>query len=332
MAAFEALKEVDGGGHSDESLIRLAGSIESRDASLAYEIVLGTLRRRLQLHHLIRHFGGLDAPNLDLAVRLALEIGFYQLRFLDRVPAHAAVAESVELVKRSGKRSAAGLVNAVLRKDKGQKLEWPDRATRLSTPEWLLARWDDRAEVVAAHSLTVPPSGMDPGSRAIVPLLDLHPGQNFVDVCAAPGNKTREALSLQPAIAVACDISERRLTNVPGERVLLDATRPLPFRSRFDRVLVDAPCSGTGTLARNPEIKWRLRPHDLERHQRRQKMILASAMDALAPGGLLVYSTCSLEPEENEHVVDGYRVRETMRRWPGVDEGDGFFAAVIESR
>lgn len=329
-AAFHVLKLVEGGGHSDELLVRHTATLDARDAALAWELVLGSLRRRLQLRYLANHFG---APQrLDLAVRLALDLGFYQLRFLDRIPRHAAVSESVELIKRAGKRSAAGLVNAILRKDHGQKIDWPSREIRLSTPEWLLARWGDRAESIGAHSLTVPPSGMDPGSRAIVPLLDLQPGHLFLDLCAAPGNKTRQAMELGPSLTVACDRSAPRLETVPGERVQLDATQPLPFRPVFDRVLVDAPCSGTGTLARNPEIKWRLKPEDLPRHQQRQRQILRSALEVLAPGGRLVYSTCSLEPEENEEVVEAFRPVFTMRRWPGEDEGDGFFAAVLESR
>jgi 16S rRNA (cytosine967-C5)-methyltransferase len=116
--------------------------------------------------------------------------------------------------------------------------------------------------------------------------------------------------------------------------VVLDATQALPFAHRFDRILLDVPCSGTGTLGRNPEIKWRLAPADLEDLHRRQAALLANARTALAPGGLLVYSTCSLEPEENEAVVaavPGKLVVETMRRLPGRDAGDGFYAAVIKS-
>ncbi len=330
-AALRVLTQVAEGRHSDDALVEAAAALDSRDAALAYELALGVLRRQMQLDYLILHLGGASPSKLDRPVLLALRLGFYQLRFLERVPPHAAVAESVEMVKRSGKRSAAGLVNAILRKDRGQEIHWPDRATRVSTPEWLLARWGDRAEAIGEHSLTVPPSGMDPASRRIVPLLDLRPGLSFLDLCAAPGNKTRQALEHSPSPAVACDRSHRRLASVPGLRVQLDAQMPLPFRHLFDRILVDAPCSGTGTLARNPEIKWRLTSNDLPRHQERQRAILAQAVTVLAPGGRLVYSTCSIEPEENEDVVAGYRVKETIRLWPGTDGGDGFFAAIIES-
>jgi 16S rRNA (cytosine967-C5)-methyltransferase len=115
--------------------------------------------------------------------------------------------------------------------------------------------------------------------------------------------------------------------------VALDGTRPLPFSARFDRILVDAPCSGTGTLARNPEIKWRLKPSDIAELHRRQVLLLRNALERLAPGGRLVYSTCSLEREENEDVVEasGARALRLWRRLPGLDAGDGFFAAVITS-
>ncbi|MGA3018577.1 MAG: hypothetical protein ABSF62_15755, partial [Bryobacteraceae bacterium] len=133
------------------------------------------------------------------------------------------------------------------------------------------------------------------------------------------------------------DLRFRRLAHLKGmgaDLVVLDGTRALPFARRFQRILVDAPCSGTGTLGRNPEIKWRLAPSDLEDFPRRQAALLANGRTALAPGGLLVYSTCSLEPEENERVVASVPpelVVEVMRRIPGRDPGDGFYAAVIKS-
>ncbi len=173
----------------------------------------------------------------------------------------------------------------------------------------------------------------DIGSQAVVPLLGLEPGQTFLDVCASPGNKTAQALETRVS-AIACDLhlSRARLLLPLGIPVVtLDATQPLPFARRFDRILVDAPCSGTGTLARNPEIKWRLHPEDIADLQKRQIAILRNALDCLAPGGRLVYSTCSLEREENQHVVkqSGVPIIETMERLPGREPGDGFFAAVL---
>ncbi len=334
------------------------------------------LRRRAQLDFLIAHFGGRPAGRLDPEVCIALRMGVYQVRFLDRVPGHAAVSESVELVKIARKRSAAGFVNAVLRKVHREPVGWPDRATALSQPQWLLERWDrqfgpEAAERIAGAFLTAPetyvripaavqsgtqgleptaipgcyrvaggdPSGFriqDIGAQSIVPLLELKAGRTFLDLCAAPGNKTAQALE-SGVKAIACDLHPRRLSWLKGldcDLVVLDAAEPLPFRRRFDRILLDAPCSGTGTLARNPEIRWRLRPEDLPRYQERQVRLLSRALDALAPGGRLVYATCSLESEENDAVVEkvlGHPPDAVRIRLPGLDPGDGFFAAVITS-
>ncbi len=370
--AFDVLRGVHEGGFASELLMARSAELDSRDAGLASQIVFGCLRFQLQLDFLIRHFAGRNAK-LDPEVRIALRMGIYQIRYLERIPAHSAVFESVELVKRARKRSAAAFVNAILRKVNRAPVEWPDRQTALSCPEWLLARWEARfgaeiTERIAGASLrepelyvrapdggpglepTVvpgcyrvpdggPPAGariQDIGSQSIVPLLELAPGQTFLDLCAAPGNKTTQALE-SGVNAIACDLRWRRLKTVSGcRRVVLDASRPLPFEARFDRILVDAPCSGTGTLARNPEIKWRLQPSDIAQLQQLQIAILGNALDHLAPGGRAVYSTCSIEREENEDVVaavtasrPALRILETRRRIPGRDCGDGFFAAVL---
>ena len=341
--AFEVLTRVESGGWASDLLRQLTARLDSRDAGLASEIVFGCLRYQAQLDYLIdRHTG---SRTLDREVRIALRMGVYQLRHLDRVPAHAAVSESVELVKRHGKRSAAGFANAILRRVDRSPHAWPDRATGLSLPPWLLERWDRQydaatVESIAAAALQPPEAAVastgriqDIGSQSIVPLLDIQPGMTFLDLCAAPGNKTAQAIELG-AHAVACDLHWQRLhdSGLACPRVVLNGTRPLPFSRRFDRILVDAPCSGTGTLGRNPEIKWRLRPADLPDLHRRQVALLRSALESLAPGGTLVYSTCSLEDEENQQVIAAFpgdwRIH---RRLPGVHPGDGFFAAVLPS-
>ncbi|MCU1293740.1 MAG: NusB/RsmB/TIM44, partial [Bryobacterales bacterium] len=109
-----------------------------------------------------------------------------------------------------------------------------------------------------------------------------------------------------------------------------------PFSHNFDRIFVDAPCSGTGTLSRNPEIKWRVQTVDLPRFAERQTAIVKQALRLLAPGGALLYATCSLETEENEQVVaaalaksPGRRLIRDMWRLPGRDEGDGFYTALL---
>ncbi len=343
QAAFDVLRKVEEGGYAGDLLVRRSAALDSRDAGLASEIVFGCLRYQAQLDYLIDR---LASGRLDLEVRIALRMGVYQVRHLDRVPAHAAVGESVELVKRGRARSASGLVNAVLRKIDSGPVEWPDRATELSMPCWLLDRWDrqfgvETAEVIAREFLKpaethVASTGriQDVGAQSVAPFLDLHPGLTFLDLCAAPGNKTAQAIELG-ADAIACDIHWHRLTQLRDldcRRVVLDGTVALPFRGQFDRILVDAPCSGTGTLGRNPEIKWRLKPADLPELHDKQVALVRNALAHLRPGGRLVYSTCSLEDEENRQVIQEFPGPwRTTERLPGRDEGDGFFIAVLTS-
>jgi 16S rRNA (cytosine967-C5)-methyltransferase len=341
--AFRVLQRVHGGGYATDLLRRESG--DARDLALAESIVLGCLRYQAQLDYLIEFFSGRKQPKLDDEVRIALQMGIFQLRYLDRIPAHAAVAESVELVKQAHKRSAAGFVNAVLRKVNRSPIAWPDKATELSVPAWMLERWErqygqEAAMEVARAALEQPEAAInpdtgrqqDPGAQSIVPLLEIQPGMTVLDLCAAPGNKTAQILALGGRV-IAADRYLKRLAEVPAgaQRVILDAATVLPFDVKFDRILVDAPCSGTGTLARNPEIKWRLRPDDLPRFAGLQRKILENALHGLKPGGRLVYATCSLEREENEDVIAGLPVTATHLRLPGRDPGDGFFAAAFSS-
>jgi 16S rRNA (cytosine967-C5)-methyltransferase len=361
---FDILMAVESGGYAADLLTVRCEAIPSRDAGLAASITLGVLRYRSQLDFLVRHYSGKGTHKLDIEVLTALRMAIFQLRYLDRVPAHAAVTESVNLIKRARKRSATGFANAILRKVNREPVAWPDRETELCVPGWMLRRWEvrygrDIAEGIARAALETPqryirvpegaeaPAGAEPteiagcyfaadpqgfriqdiGSQAVVPLLDLQPGMRYLDLCAAPGNKTAQALE-SGVQALACDIHMSRLKQMLDLQiplVQLDAEQPLPFAPIFDRILVDAPCSGTGTLAHNPEIKWRLREEHLAELSARQCRILENAKRVLRPGGLLVYSTCSLEPEENEGVAGAA----AMQRIPGEAAGDGFFAAVL---
>jgi 16S rRNA (cytosine967-C5)-methyltransferase len=377
-AAFDVLETVSSGGYASDAARLATATLSARDAGLARQIIFGCLRYQAQLDHSIAAYSGRAPQKLDSIVAIALRAGIFQMRYLERIPAHAAVHDSVEYVKHR-KRAAAGLTNAVLRKVNRAPAIWPDSATELSCPDWLLARWSQHfspelareiagaalAEpvpyirvqpgddlppglelegtgVAGAYRLLAPaPPGMrlhDISSQSIVPLLALQPGLRYLDLCAAPGNKTLQALETLLSLAVACDISPARIRDVPPacQRVVLDASEPLPFGTLFDRIFIDAPCSGTGTLGRNPEIKWRLRERDLARFAEKQLAIARQAARLLAPGGKLVYATCSLEREENEEVVRALLEEEpSLRRereiWriPGREEGDGFFAAVL---
>ncbi len=378
--AHQALESVSEGAYSSDILRELSSKLTPRDAGLASQIVFGCLRYQSQLDFLIFHYSGRAASDLDTVVRIALRSALLQIRYLDRIPRHAAVHESVEYVKKR-QRQATGFTNAVLRKVGREPVQWPDRATELSIPPWLLERWTEHfgkeeADAIAAVSLVEPaqyvrippgekipdelraepteilgayrllapaPAGWrqhDIGSQAIIPLLDLRAGDRYLDLCAAPGNKTLQAMEARPGLSVACDVSYRRLREVPPicPRVVLDASRPLPFARQFNRIFIDAPCSGTGTLARNPEIKWRLGLSDLARFHEKQSQILTQAIPALEAGGSLLYATCSLEKEENEAIVSecldrhsDMRCIRQLWRLPGRDEGDGFFAAVLEN-
>jgi 16S rRNA (cytosine967-C5)-methyltransferase len=397
-AAFGALMAVETRAAFADELLHggRLDKLDERDRALATELTLGVLRWRGALDSLVEQRTGKPAAALDPEVRTALRLGAYQLRYLDRAPAHAAVSESVELVKRGPRRSAAGLVNAVLRR-------LPERATHadetaLAYPAWLGDRWrarlgeagaraamaaglerpatwlrldvrrdlDETVRMLADEGVETEPVEFpwarrlvagrpertrawaegrvriqDIGSQAVVPLLGLKPGMTFLDVCAAPGGKARQAIEMLGGArgVVAGDRSPARLETLRRlgaetvDAVAFDAERPLPLARRFDRVLVDAPCSGTGTLGRNPDIKWRLQLADLADLAARQRRILANALDAAASGGSVVYSTCSLEPEENEHIVaavlaerPGWRVEATLERNPGREPGDGFRA------
>ncbi len=397
-AAYAILMRVErDGAYTDELLHRgRLDALDERDRALASELVLGVLRRRGALDWMLEKPVRKAVAELDLEVRTALRMGLYQLRYLERIPAHAAVGESVELVKRGPRAQAAGLVNAVLRRA-GER---PDASIEaaLCHPAWLVERWKRNLGGAAAERLMLanlerPATWLrlnvrfdldetlglleaegvatavgerpwthkllsgrpqataawragrlriqDSGSQAIAPLLGLAPGMRLLDVCAAPGGKTQHAIEILGSEkgVTACDLHSARLRRMrelgpaSADLVALDAACTLPFRERFDRVLVDAPCSGSGTLSRNPDLKWRLEPNDIPRLAELQTAILRRALDVVSPGGALVYATCSLEPEENDGVVEaalserpGWKVEERLARTPGQDAGDGFRA------
>ncbi|MGB8542031.1 MAG: 16S rRNA (cytosine(967)-C(5))-methyltransferase RsmB [Candidatus Acidiferrales bacterium] len=394
--AYDVLRRVEAEGAyaTDVLHTELGARVRADDAALATEIALGVLRWRGLLDFLLQRALKKPVERLDLPVAIALRMGLYQLRFLERIPARAAVNESAELVKSARKSSAASLVNAVLRRLAAEAKEPPEKflpadislAERLSIlyshPAWLVQRWlvrlgetqttsllrannqtprmacslhhaERRDEILKGlqnAGLGVEPGHLlrsafaiivgsptrtesfrhgdisiqDEASQAIPLLLDVHPGNRVLDLCAAPGGKTPTLARRagKNGLVVAADRHAHRLRAMREQfkrlqlsdvRIVeLDAARPLPFGIQFDRILLDAPCSGTGTLARHPEIRWRLKPEQLSELNHLQRDLLVSALKQLAPGGRLVYSTCSLEPEENEELI-----AEALRDTPG---------------
>jgi len=448
-AAFDILLQVEKEDAYASELLHSAqyAALSPEDHGLATQIVMGVLRWRSQLDALLAPFSKWRLEKLDVEVLTSLRMGAYQLTRLERVPAHAAVHESVELVKRSRRTSAAGLVNALLRKVGGtaaatRSVPGSNSSDALAStssaiaaecahPEWLAAQWlahfgvettraicveDQR--VPATHIRLREESGgvgsapfdfvgedvrLAPGSllatarrvesgditktqafrngriaiqdeaSQLVALL-VGQGSRILDACAAPGGKTAILAERNPEAAiVALDLHPHRTrlleerVKAPNIKIITADLRSLPVGEKFDRVLVDAPCTGTGTLARHPEIKWRLRAENIRELQALQVELVQAAMRQVAPGGTLLYSTCSLEAEECEQVVEKVlgeaagkefepgniseelsRLRNDkiltvakierltqgpyLRTYPGVHPCDGFFAAILRRR
>ena len=464
--AFDILQRIAAGkGHCDELLQeRLVWPLSQEDRNLATALVMGVLRWQIRLDALVQPLLKRPGQKLPEPVAIALRMGAFQLLYMDRIPAHAAISESVELCRAAGQPHATGMVNAVLRKialspkasqsaaaeTKPPQAAAPTAqiAARFAHPLWLVERWvaaygpANAAAICEADQTQPMPAfrdvpedasfgdlqpgrllsaarigtlttaqaeaseqqrgqtcglhSMDEGSQLVAEIaaFGVPAAGRILDCCAAPGGKTRVLAERNPASeVVAADASKRRLDemrrrleadpragNIRFVRadagVVVDASiaadaseAPPAIAGSFDRILCDVPCSGTGTLARNPEIRHKLRPENLPLFAARQRTILQASMQRLAPGGRVVYSTCSLEPEENQAVVaaclasspagefrlvdmagvlaglrDAGIVRPEaaemlsqtalqegcLRTLPGVHPCDGFFAAVIE--
>jgi 16S rRNA (cytosine967-C5)-methyltransferase len=451
-AAFDILLRVERESSYASELLHATKyeSLSAADHALTTELAMGVLRWRSWLDTEIARASSLPLTRLDLEVVLALRLALYQFRWLDRIPQRAALHESVELIKRAKKRSAAPFVNAVLRKflagepkieESKPHLDSPEAiANALAHPLWMVERWTneyglDPARAICEYDQRVPVTAVrlrapeveaelvqegitfgqgilltcarriihgditrtqafrigkvviqDEASQLVAALVASASalGNSFeqpptgrlriLDCCAAPGGKTLAITDHNPNASVAAiEIHPHRArlmqrvlskshsaTSIP---VVIADARHLPTSSLFDRVLVDVPCSGTGTLARNPEIKWRLTHDGLNELQSLQIAILHSAMNQVAPGGTVIYSTCSLEREENEDVIEqvlegnsSFRLRDCrldleqlkaagelawsniasltrgpyLRTLPGVHPCDGFFAALLE--
>jgi 16S rRNA (cytosine967-C5)-methyltransferase len=384
--ALTVLRRVEEqGAYADRALHGDARDLDARDRALAKRLVFGTVQRRGTLDWIIAQH--VDR-RLDPQVRAALLLGLYQLLYTD-VPAHAAVAESVELAKPS---PGAKLVNAVLRKVQREGVELPSDATPKgaaiahSHPEWLVLLWwdwlgadetrlllaadnepaelalrinplagvavdlegrreDDALVVegpidVLAHPLYLA-GAITPQSRAsqrVARAVDPQPGERVLDLCAAPGGKTTHLAALMgdqgeivavekhPRRAQALAVQAERLhaTSVKVHVGDAKAITPEQLGGTFDRVLVDPPCSGLGTLRTHPDLRWRATPEAIEVLRGEQEAIVAAARSVLKPGGRLVYSTCTLSPREE--IVSGTVVRTLPHR----DATDGFYIAVVD--
>jgi len=423
-AAFDVLVRVETHNSYAAELLHsnLLTPLSAADRGLATELVMGVLRWRQSLDQLLEAAAGKSLVKFDLEVKLALRLGAYQLLYLHRIPARAAVNESVELVKQHGKRSAAPLINAVLRKLSKVSFgpSWkpsPDDLSRTySHPPWLVDRWAvtyelEAARAICEHNQARPQTTIRAGSPIVIEELSsqgitlepaellsnawhvrsgditgtrayrerrlaiqdeasqlvalLGKGETILDCCAAPGGKSAIVAERNPsAFVVSMDLHLHRarlLRKLTGlSAVLAGDARQLPFNRQFDCIIADLPCTGTGTLRRNPEIKWRLQAEDLQRLAGLQFEILCSIASVAKT---IVYSTCSLEPEEGEEVIGRFlaenaafrlspverRLQELseegsirasavrdllrndfLRTVPGIHSCDGFFAAILE--
>lgn len=315
-----ALRRIDDGAYANLVVPALLGrsALAQRDRAFVTELVYGTTRMRRACDFLVDRF--LFRP-VDAEVRAALRLGAYQLVFL-ATPAHAAVAETVELIKGPGR----GLVNAVLHRvaDAGPPARWPDEPTRLSYPDWIVERLAlDLGPVEAAAALEQmnEPAPVneradgytqDLASQEVARLVGVGRGERVADLCAAPGGKATLLAQDGPAVVAAGDIhtgragllaTNSRRVDRPEVGVYVGDGRRPPLRPQaFDRVLLDAPCTGLGALRRRPDARWRVGPESVAQLVELQRRLLTGAIGLLRPGGLLAYSVCTLTRAETVEI------------------------------
>lgn len=301
-------------------------SLDRRDRAFVTDLVYGTTRMQRACDHLVDRF---LLDEVEPPVRAALRVGAYQLAFAE-VPPHAAVGATVGAVP----RKVRGLVNAVLRRVADNPLgddDWPDLATRLSYPDWIVERLvrdlGEPAAIEALETMNRPAPVVtradgyrqDPSSQAVAALVAAGPGMRVADTCAAPGGKTT-AIASTGAWVAASDVRASRVGLVAANRdelglgdrvaVLVADGRALPYRpGSFDRVLVDAPCSGLGALRRRPDARWRITEDAVERLAQLQVELVEAAAELLAPGGELVYAVCTLTDAESVGVDEQIAAR-----------------------
>jgi 16S rRNA (cytosine967-C5)-methyltransferase len=314
--ALEALHRIDDGAYANLVTPALLerSRLTSRDRNFVTAIAYGATRMRRALDYMVdRH----ALRPTDDEVRRVLRLGAFELAYL-RTPPHAAVSQAVSLAP----ERARGFVNAVLRKvaaDVAAGIRWPDLPTELSYPDWIFDALIDALgkehAVAALRQMDEPAEAterddgyiQDLASQWVVDLVGALPGERILELCAAPGGKST-LLAATGAAVTASDVSPRRSQLVAANAARLGAELAgvvaadglaSPFRPRsFDRVLVDAPCSGLGVLRRRPDARWRIKETDVEELADLQRRLLAAGAELVRPGGVLIYSVCTLTVEE----------------------------------
>jgi 16S rRNA (cytosine967-C5)-methyltransferase len=316
QVARDALLRID----SDEAYANLvlppmldSSRLDERDRAFVTELVYGTTRMRRACDWAVDRFAK-DPGQIEPIVRNVLRLGCYQLLFL-RTPSHAAVATSVDLVP----ERARGLVNAVLRKVAAEPVPFPDPPTRLSYPDWVVARL--AADLGVEHALgalrqmnvaaevdeRADGYVQDRASQWVAAYVDARPGERVADLCAAPGGKATliagtgaqvAAADVHPGRAKLIATNAARLGATGVSTLIADGRRPAHRAGTFDRVLVDAPCSGLGVLRRRPDARWHVQPADVDTAAALQRELLAAAAVLVRPGGTVVYAVCTLTRAE----------------------------------
>ncbi|HWW53938.1 MAG TPA: transcription antitermination factor NusB [Acidimicrobiales bacterium] len=314
--AVEALMRIEGGAYANlvlPALLERSG-LDRRDRGFVTELVYGTTRMRRACDWLVDRF--VTRP-LDERVRAVLRLGAYQVVFLE-TPRHAAVDATVG----AAPVRARGLVNAVLRRvaDAGRPDGWPDEGTRLSYPDWVVERLTADLGIgpasAALEAMNAPAKVttrvdgyvQDLASQWVAEMVAAQPGDRIADICAAPGGKATVMAAARPSLVVAGDSRDSRArlmaSNIGGlglanmAVIVADGRRPPLRHAAFDRVLVDAPCSGLGVLRRRPDARWRIKPDDVDTLAVLQRELLDSAAALVRPGGTLVYAVCTMTRAE----------------------------------
>ncbi|MCP3944067.1 MAG: 16S rRNA (cytosine(967)-C(5))-methyltransferase RsmB [Desulfobacteraceae bacterium] len=362
-----------------------------QDKNLCSAIVFGVLRQRGYIDFIIKSFSKKPVEQIDIQVLYILRIALFQIIFLDRVPAFAAVNTSIELAKKLINKGTAGFINAVLRKAEQnyQTIDLPDRNTNFSAfirakynlPGWLTKRWlkaygNEKIQSLCESINTIPPITLrvntlktsrqalgthletqdlcveytkqsalglyisrpgkqvseiegftqglfqvqDEAAQLVSQILDPKPHETILDACAGLGGKTCHIAQLMnnQGMVVAGDLENHKLDslkieaqrlgikNIQTQQIDLLKSSIKEFPGYFDRVLLDAPCSGLGVMRRNPDTKWKRTHKDILRMAAQQKKFLNAAANLVKPGGMLVYAVCSCEPEENEQVIKAF--------------------------